>query len=77
VKEWKCPSCGRVLGKVIYGELHTNHKVNTSGADLVVSCECGAYKVWYTPVVFSSVMRTLGREIGRSIADGMGNAAAR
>jgi len=73
VKEWACPSCKRVLGKVIYGELHVDGKVNTSGSDLVVPCECGAHKVWYTGLSLDAVVRRLGREIGRSVAANMQN----
>lgn len=69
VKSWYCPACNSVLGRVIYGELHTERKVNTSGSDLVVSCDCGVYKVWYTPLSLDSVVRKLSREIGRSVAD--------
>ena len=69
VKKWYCPRCNDVLGKVIYGELHTEKKVNTSGSDVVVACDCGAHKVWYTPLSLDSVVRRISREIGRSVAE--------
>ena len=45
-KNWYCPNCSKVMGRVLYGELHTDNRVNTSGSDLVVACECGSHKVW-------------------------------
>jgi len=69
VKNWYCPSCNVVLGRVIYGELHTEKRVNTSGSDLVVSCECGVYKVWYTQLSLDSVIRRFAREVGRSVGE--------
>jgi RNase P subunit RPR2 len=68
-KNWYCPNCSKVMGRVLYGELHTDNRVNTSGSDLVVACECGSHKVWFTTLSLDSIVKRLGREIGRSVAE--------
>ena len=50
--EWLCIQCGRVLGKVLGGELYPAvdvTSVHTSGPNLAITCpDCGFIKTWYT-----------------------------
>lgn len=49
--EWLCIKCGRILGRVMGGELYPSAEptTRTKGPNLVIYCpECNSAKTWYT-----------------------------
>lgn len=67
-KDWVCPSCSTVLGKVVLGELVVQGQVknfNTDKANIVITCpSCEYHKVWYS----NDRMSEFAREIAEIVA---------
>lgn len=73
-KTWKCPGCSKDLGSIISNNLvitssNPVQRINTNGVNIVVQCNCGALKTWYSQR--SALLDQLFIEFARMFSQGI------